>query len=51
MRLYKITGYPRAHPEFARYIIKEGGAKGDNVIEDAFQNKDPASIGFPYANA
>ena len=51
MRLYELTGYPR-YLEFARYIVEvEGGAKGYNIIADAFHNKDPEQIGGPYPKA
>jgi DUF1680 family protein len=50
VRLYKITGQQR-YLDFAQYIVKEGGAKGDNVIEEAFDNMDPEKIGGPYPKA
>jgi DUF1680 family protein len=51
LRLYKRTGY-RRYPDFARYIVEEeGGAKGYNIIQDAFDNKDPEQIGGPYPKA
>ncbi len=51
IRLYKLTGYPR-YLDFARYIVEiEGGAKGSNVIEDAFNNKVPEQIGGDYPKA
>lgn len=50
MRLYKITGYQR-YFDFAKYIVKEGGAKGDNVIEEAFNNIAPEEIGGVYPKA
>lgn len=50
MRLYKITGYQR-YFDFAKYIVKEGGAKGDNVIEEAFHNMTPEEIGGVYPKA
>ncbi len=51
MRLYKLTGFPR-YLDFARYIVEvEGGAKGFNVIEDAFNNKAPEQIGGVYPKA
>ncbi|HWR99954.1 MAG TPA: beta-L-arabinofuranosidase domain-containing protein, partial [Prolixibacteraceae bacterium] len=51
MRLYKLTGYQR-YLDFARYIVEvEGGAKGFNIIEDAFNNKNPEQIGGIYPKA
>jgi hypothetical protein len=51
LRLYRITGQPR-YLDFAKYIVEdEGGAKGFNVIEEAFQNCDPEQIGGPYPKA
>ena len=51
MRLYKLTGYPR-YLDFARYIVEvEGGAKGFNIIEDAFNNQIPEKIGGVYPKA
>ena len=51
MRLYKLTGYQR-YLDFSRYIVEiEGGAKGFNVIEDAFNNKAPEQIGGDYPKA
>lgn len=51
MRLYKLTGYQR-YLDFARYIVEEeGGAKGFNIIEDAFNNKAPVEIGGVYPKA
>ena len=51
MRLYKLTGYQR-YLDFARYIVEdEGGAKGFNIIEDAFNNKAPEQIGGVYPKA
>ncbi len=50
LRLYKLTGEQR-YLEFATYIVKDGGAKGYNVIEEAFENKDPEQIGGPYPKA
>jgi DUF1680 family protein len=51
MRLYKLTGYQR-YLDFARYIVEvEGGAKGYNIIEDAFNNKVPEQIGGVYPKA
>jgi uncharacterized protein len=51
MRLYKITGSQR-YLDFARYIVEEeGGAKGFNIIESAYQNKDPKDIGGVYPKA
>ena len=51
MRLYKLTGYQR-YLDFARYTVEdEGGAKGFNIIEDAFNNKAPEQIGGVYPKA
>lgn len=51
MRLYKLTGY-RRYLDFATYIVEvEGGAKGFNIIEDAFNNKVPEQIGGVYPKA
>lgn len=51
MRLYKLTGYQQ-YLDFAKYIVEvEGGAKGFNIIEDAFNNKDPKEIGGVYPKA
>ncbi len=51
MRLYKLTGYQR-YLSFAKYIVEvEGGAKGFNIIEDAFNNKAPEQIGGVYPKA
>jgi DUF1680 family protein len=51
MRLYKLTGQ-RRYLDFGKYIVEdEGGAKGDKVIEEAFENKDPEQIGGPYPKA
>ncbi len=42
LRLYNRTGDQR-YLAFARYIVEEeGGAKGYNIIEQAFNDKDPA---------
>ena len=51
MRLYKLTGYQR-YLGFARYIVEvEGGAKGFNIIEDAYNDKIPEQIGGVYPKA
>lgn len=51
MRLYKLTGYKR-YLDFAKYIVEvEGGAKNDNIIEEAFNNKAPYLIGGVYPKA
>lgn len=50
MRLYKLTGYKR-YLDFARYIVQTGGAKGYNIIEEAFSNEAPYKIGGPYPKA
>ena len=50
MRLYKLTGLDR-YLDFAKYIIDEGGAKGFDIIEDAYNNEDPFKIGGVYPKA
>jgi DUF1680 family protein len=51
MRLYQWTGYSR-YLDFARYIVEiEGGAKNFNVIQEAYEGKDPVHIGGPYPKA
>ncbi len=50
MQLYKLTGYQR-YLDFAKYIVEEGGAKGFNFIEDAFNNVPPMKIGGVYPKA
>ncbi|HCN82035.1 MAG TPA: hypothetical protein DIT07_00210, partial [Sphingobacteriaceae bacterium] len=50
MRLYRLTGYKR-YLDFANYIVKEGGAKGDNILEEAFNNLNPEKIGGVYPKA
>ena len=51
MRLHALTGLS-AVSRFARYIVEvEGGAKGYNIIADAFHGKDPEQIGGPYPKA
>ncbi|MDD4921621.1 MAG: glycoside hydrolase family 127 protein [Bacteroidales bacterium] len=51
MRLYKLTGYQR-YLDFAKYIVEvEGGAKGYNVIEEAFNNVEPHKMGGPWPKA
>ncbi len=51
MRLYNMTGN-QAYLDFAHYIVEvEGGAKGHNIIEDAFNNEDPVNIGGVYPKA
>lgn len=50
MRLYKLTGYER-YLDFAKYIIKEGGAKGENIFEEAYNNQSPEQIGGVYPKA
>ena len=51
MRLYLMTK-DQAYLDFARYIVEEeGGALGHNIIEDAFQNRDPVNIGGVYPKA
>jgi DUF1680 family protein len=51
LRLYKLTGQQR-YLDFAKYMVEvEGGAKNDNVIQEAFDNKDPEQIGGPYPKA
>lgn len=51
MRLYNYTSFSR-YLDFAKYIVEvEGGAKGYNIIEDAYNGKDPAMIGGVYPKA
>jgi uncharacterized protein len=50
VRLYTMTGHQR-YLDFARYIIETGGAKGHNVIQEAFDGKDPEQIGGAYPKA
>ena len=51
MRLYNLTGYQR-YLDFAKYIVEvEGGAKGANVIEEAFNNTDPWKMGGTWPKA
>jgi DUF1680 family protein len=51
VRLYKLTGQKR-YLDFAKYIVEvEGGAKGDNIIQEAYDNADPEKIGGPYPKA
>ena len=51
MRLYELTGYQR-YLDFARYIVEdEGGARGYNIFEDAFNNRAPEQIGGVYPKA
>jgi DUF1680 family protein len=51
MRLYKLTGYKR-YLDFAKYIVEtEGGSKGYNIIEQAFNNIEPHKMGGPYPKA
>ena len=51
LRLYHWTGYSR-YLDFARYIVEvEGGAKGYNIIQEAYDGKDPVNIGGPYPKA
>ena len=50
MQLYNLTGNQN-YLDFARYIIKEGGAKGYNIIEDAYNNIAPEKIGGVYPKA
>jgi len=50
MRLYMLTGYKR-FLDFARYIVKEGGAKGYNIIHQAHENVLPYKMGGPYPKA
>ncbi len=38
VKLYKLTGEKR-YLDFSEYIIKEGGAKGVNIFELAYENK------------
>ncbi len=51
LRLYKLTGHQR-YLDFSHYIVEvEGGAKGPNIFEDAFNNKTPEQIGGSYPKA
>ena len=51
MRLYKLTESQR-YLDFAKYIVEvEGGAKGFNVIEQAFGNTDPWKMGGTWPKA
>lgn len=50
MRLYKLTGYKR-YLQFARYIVNQGGAKGYNVIQQAYDNVPPYKMGGVYPKA
>ncbi len=51
MRLYKITGYKR-YLDFAKYIVEtDGPTKGVNVIEEAYDNKEPYLMGGIYPKA
>ena len=50
MRLYQLTGY-RRYLEFARYIVRQGGAKGYNLIRQAHENVPPYKMGGPYPKA
>ncbi|MEO9021357.1 MAG: beta-L-arabinofuranosidase domain-containing protein [Ginsengibacter sp.] len=50
MRLYKLTGYQR-YLDFAKYIVEEGGSKGYNIIEQAFNNVAPYKMGGTYPKA
>jgi hypothetical protein len=51
LRLYKLTGESR-YLDFAKYIVEiEGGAKGCNIIQQAFDNQDPEQIGGSYPKA
>jgi len=49
VKLYKLTG-DKKYLDFAEYIVNEGGAKGINVIELAYENKCyPYQYGVPKA--
>jgi len=51
VQLYNLTGDQR-YLDFAKYIVEiEGGAKGHNIIEDAYNNEDPVNIGGVYPKA
>lgn len=50
MRLYKLTGYKR-YLNFADYIVKEGGAKGYNIIKQAHEDVPTYRMGGPYPKA
>lgn len=40
MRIYNITKFQR-YLDFATYVVGEGGAKGYNLIDEAFNNVEP----------
>ncbi|TAN13658.1 MAG: hypothetical protein EPN37_13285 [Chitinophagaceae bacterium] len=50
MRLYKITGYKR-YLDFAKYIVNQGGAKGYNLIKQAYNNVPTYKMGGTYPKA
>ncbi|MCK9404418.1 MAG: glycoside hydrolase family 127 protein [Chitinophagaceae bacterium] len=50
MQLYNLTGNQQ-YLDFAEYIIEEGGSKGYNFIEDAYNNTAPMKIGGVYPKA
>lgn len=50
MRLYGWTGEER-YLDFARYIVKCGGAQGYNIFQQAYDNVRPREMGGPYPKA
>ncbi len=50
LRLYKLTGQ-RRYLDFAKYIVDQGGAKGYNLVDEAYRNTDPEKMGGPYPKA
>jgi DUF1680 family protein len=50
VRLYRITGEQR-YLDFAAYIIKTGGAKDNDLFQQACDNVEPRSMGLPYPKA
>jgi DUF1680 family protein len=50
MRLYKMTGEQR-YLDFAAYIVQSGGAKGNNLFQQAYDNVPPGKMGLPYPKA
>lgn len=50
VRLYKLTG-ERRYLDFASYIVSTGGAKGYDIIQQAYDNVAPHQMGGPYPKA
>ncbi len=50
MRLYNLTR-KKEYLEFADYIVQEGGAKGHNIIENAYKGVLPKDNGGVYPKA